>query len=139
MREASTAVIVTNAPHCYVLLRMAFDFSEFGSIVSGILPKCSKQSTDHTDPNSLELNKHGKGSDRNLRLKKDASESTENFATRSEPPLEIWQHSEYSVRGHDASEVQWDESESRTIWSGGLGTKSTVVSGTASHDADNKV
>lgn len=113
-------------------MRRIFDLEKFGTFA-----KRSKQSKyPQPDGNSFELRGKKKGSSRDKgssRSRSDArTESTENFGLKPQQPLQIWQHNEYSVNGNDASEVHWDENDLQSVWRGGLGTKSTVVSNSRS-------
>ena len=114
-------------------MRRLFDLEKFGTFA-----KRSKQSKYvKYAGNSFELKGKKKGSSRDkggssLSRSDARTESTENFGLKPHQPLQIWQHNEYSVNGNDASEVQWDENDLQSVWRGGLGTKSTVVSNSRS-------
>ena len=123
VREASTAIIVTNVPHCYTLLRKILNLDAFGTLISGFSrPKqtqTSKYATTSTELNNLHHGKPG--------VRIEDGESTENVVPKEPLPLEIWQRSEYSIKDSDAAEIQWSEAELKSIMRGGIGTKSTIV------------
>lgn len=123
VREASTAVIVTNVPHCYALLRKLFNLEAFGSLFSGISRSKRSQNSKYA-PTSVELNQLHQGK-HGIRIE-DGSESIEHFESKEPLPLKIWQRNEYSINDNDASEVQWSEAEERSIRRGRIGTKTTV-------------
>lgn len=125
MREASTAVIVTNVPHCYSLLRKVLNLEAFGNLSSSI--RRTRETKDsHDIPAGTEL-KRRRPSKHDVRLDDTESESTENLAAKQPSPLKIWQTSEYGVNEHDAGEGHWDETEAQSVKRGRIGTKSTVV------------
>lgn len=131
MREASTAILVSNIPHLYALIRKAIDKDSYayfrrrgkGSNYLDYLPTHVELSDKKAKKLSGKDSKQKGSSDDSAMAR---TESTENLA--SNPPLQIWQRNEYSVNGVDASEAQWDDGTIQTIWNGGLGTKATIVS-----------
>lgn len=133
MREASTAMLVSNIPHLYALIRKLVDKDSYayfrrggkGSNYLNYLPTHVELSDKRSKKLSGKDSKQ-KGSTDDTAV--EGTESTENLATSANPPLQIWQRNEYSVNGVDASEAQWDEGDIQTIWNGGLGTKATIVS-----------
>ena len=130
MREASTAVIVTNIPPCYALLRKVLNLKAFETLTSGI-----RRTRETQDSNSVlastEL-KRRRPSKHNVRLDDGGSESAEIFAAKQASPLTIWQTNEYGINESNASQEQWDEAEAQSIRRGRLGTKSTVVASSSS-------
>lgn len=95
VREASTAVIVTNIPHCYVLLRKVLNLEAFETLTSGIRRTRETQDSNSV-PASTEL-KRKRPSKHDVRLDDGGSESTEIFAAKQAPPLKIWQTNEYGI------------------------------------------
>lgn len=122
VREASTAVIVTNIPHCYALLRKILNLEAFGPIISRLSRSrqthTSKYATS-TELNNLHLGKPG--------IRIDGGESAHDLVPQEPLPLKIWQRNEYSINNTHASEAQWGEAEIKSIQQGALGTKSTVM------------
>lgn len=128
VREASTAIMVTNIPHCYALLRKIFNIGSFDNLTNASRPTFVQTHTSKSDPNSTELNRIHQGKN-GVRIDDGKSESTENFAKKD--GLNIWQQNEFSVTEHDANEIRWDDDEMKSIRRGRIGTKSTVVGNTA--------
>ncbi|EFY88549.1 UbiD family decarboxylase [Metarhizium acridum CQMa 102] len=128
VREASTAIIVTNVPHCYALPRKALQLEAFSSLVGSILKTKRAPSGKHREDRGA--NKHKVAVDKAIRHSKPkSSESTENIAANVSKPastLQIWQRSEYSVNTNNTSEPPWEETELQQIWQGGLGTTAKV-------------
>ncbi|KFY32739.1 hypothetical protein V495_08777 [Pseudogymnoascus sp. VKM F-4514 (FW-929)] len=114
VREASTAVIVTNVPHCYSLLRKILHLEAFGSLASGI--RRTRETHDTTGIATNTELKRRRPSKHDVRLNDGETESTENFAAKQPSPLKIWQTNEYGVNESDASQEQWDENEARSRW-----------------------
>ncbi|OAA35564.1 UbiD family decarboxylase [Metarhizium rileyi] len=137
VREASTAIVVTNVPHCYALRRKVFRLDAFSSLVSSIRKtKRSRVGKYGVDVSSA--NKDKGAGDRAVRRKKPGSERTENFASnipKPESTLRIWQRSEYSVNMNDANGVPTEEMELQQIWQGGLGTTAKVEVDKTASDA----
>ncbi|KAK8912816.1 hypothetical protein VCV18_012158 [Metarhizium anisopliae] len=128
VREGSTAIVVTNVPHCYALPLKALKLEAFSSLVGSMLKTRRASSGKHREDRGA--NKNKAASDKGIHHSKPASsESTENFATRVSKPastLQIWQSSEYSVNTNNTSEPRWEETELQQIWQGGLGTTAKV-------------
>lgn len=125
VREASTAVIVTNIPHSYALLRKVLNLEAFGTLTSGI--RRTREAHDSSGlPSATEL-KRRRPSKHDVRLDDDGSESTENFAAKQPSPLKIWQTNEYGINENYGTQEQWDEAEAQSLRRGRIGTKSTVV------------
>lgn len=125
VREASTAVIVTNIPHSYALLRKVLNLEAFGTLTSGI--RRTREAHDSSSlPSATEL-KRRRPSKHDVRLDDDGSESTENFAAKQPSPLKIWQTNEYGINENYGGQEQWDEAEAQSVRRGRIGTKSTVV------------
>ncbi|EXU96445.1 hypothetical protein X797_010407 [Metarhizium robertsii] len=128
VREGSTAIVVTNVPHCYALPLKALKLEAFSSLVGSMLKTRRASSGKHGEDRGA--NKNKATSDKGIHHSKPASsESTENFATRISKPastLQIWQSSEYSVNTNNTSEPRWEETELQQIWQGGLGTTAKV-------------
>ncbi|KFZ25314.1 hypothetical protein V502_00214 [Pseudogymnoascus sp. VKM F-4520 (FW-2644)] len=130
VREASTAVIVTNIPHCYALLRKVLNLEAFETLTSGI-----RRTRETQDSNSVLAStglKRRRPSKHDVRLDDGGSESAEIFAAKQASPLTIWQTNEYGINESNASQEQWDEAEEQSIRRGRLGTKSTVVASSSS-------
>ncbi|KID61725.1 UbiD family decarboxylase, partial [Metarhizium hybridum] len=128
VREGSTAIIVTNVPHCYALPLKALKLQAFSSLVGSMLK--TRRASSGKLREDRGANKNKAASDKGIHHSKPASsESTENFATRVSKPastLQIWQSSEYSVNTNNTSEPRWEETELQQIWQGGLGTTAKV-------------
>ncbi|KAF5128522.1 hypothetical protein E5D57_009462 [Metarhizium anisopliae] len=128
VREGSTAIVVTNVPHCYALPLKALKLKAFSSLAGSILKTRRASSGRHREDRGA--NKNKVVSDKAIHHRKpESSESTENFATSVSKPastLQIWQRSEYSVNTNNTSEPRWEETELQQIWQGGLGTTAKV-------------
>lgn len=128
VREGSTAIVVTNVPHCYALPLKALKLEAFSSLVGSMLK--TRRASSGKLREDRGANKNKAASDKGIHHSKPASsESTENFATRVSKPastLQIWQSSEYSVNTNNTSEPRWEETELQQIWQGGLGTTAKV-------------
>ncbi|QLI70864.1 uncharacterized protein G6M90_00g067920 [Metarhizium brunneum] len=128
VREGSTAIVVTNVPHCYALPLKALKLKAFSSLAGSILKTRRASSGRHREDRGA--NKNKVVSDKAVHHRKpESSESTENFATSVSKPastLQIWQRSEYSVNTNNTSEPRWEETELQQIWQGGLGTTAKV-------------
>jgi hypothetical protein len=122
VREASTAIIVTNVPHCYTLLRKILSLEAFSTLISSISRPKQTQTSKYATSTELNNLHHG-----NPGVRIDDGESTENVVPTEPLPLKIWQRSEYSIKDSDASEIQWGEAELQSILRGAIGTKSTIV------------
>ncbi|QUC15801.1 uncharacterized protein UV8b_00042 [Ustilaginoidea virens] len=137
VREASTAVIVTNVPHCYALPRKVFHLGAFGSLMSS-MPRTRRArkggGRGHGSGSGEEKHKHraaapgravGKG-------QSGFSESTENFTTPaaslSKPAstLQIWQRSEYGIDANKGGDGVAEDTE-LPLWTGGMGTTTAMV------------
>lgn len=110
VREAGTAMIVTNLPNCYVLLHRLLDVHDFGSLLSHVTfrRKCSQSSTGTT----LELGNQprgGRGS--KAAARGNESESTENI-TREDQRLRIWQQKDFAVEDSSCPEDFWGNNPS---------------------------
>ncbi|KAG6041428.1 hypothetical protein E4U41_004278 [Claviceps citrina] len=132
VREASTAIIVTNVPHCYALPRRILKLGSFGSMLRSKRarrdkhgaasdepqPAANKSPTEHVLTNG----------------KSGTSDSTENLAAdQSSKPnpagstLQIWHRSEYGVDADDTNEPHPEHcTELEIIWAGRMGTTATV-------------
>ncbi|KAB8203433.1 hypothetical protein BDV34DRAFT_132614 [Aspergillus parasiticus] len=92
VREASTAVIVTNAPNCYTLLRRILKvhgFTIFGTYIA--LRRKPTHSPESGPPNELAQFSVGRSRKHTM-----SSESMEHI-TREGKGLEIWQHTQVAM------------------------------------------
>ncbi|MCJ1468735.1 hypothetical protein MMC07_007365 [Pseudocyphellaria aurata] len=110
VREAGTAMIVTNLPNCYVLLRRLWNAHDFDSFLSHVTFRGkSSQSSQGT---TIELGKQ-------LRVSRGSragthgmsSESTENV-TQKDQPLQIWQQKHFAVEDSTSQEGLWSSNSS---------------------------
>ncbi|KAK2608633.1 hypothetical protein QQS21_002862 [Conoideocrella luteorostrata] len=128
VREASTAIIVTNVPHCYALPRKVFNLDAFGNLVGSMLKSKRTRNGKYGGNSAADKNKIPADGDMR-KAKPGSSESTENFASHSSKPgstLQIWQRSEYSVNANDTNDIHLENTELETIWAGGMGTTAKV-------------
>ncbi|KAH8811202.1 hypothetical protein F5884DRAFT_781464 [Xylogone sp. PMI_703] len=125
VREASTAVIVTNIPLCYALLQKLLVSKLLDSFLGARLTsRLSPRSK--ADPLSTKSNQ-GHPSKQGIRLNDDGSESTKDLTSQDPIALHNWQHNEHSDSNDSITRIQSSNKWTRDIIQGKIGTISTVT------------
>ena len=123
VREASTAVIVTNTPNCYTLLRRILKvhgFTIFGTYIA--LRRKPTHSPESGPPNELAQFSVGRSRKHTM-----SSESTEHI-TREDKGLEIWQHTQVAVYEDLEEDSRTTmEQDRRGVYGNGTGLASSTV------------
>jgi hypothetical protein len=128
VREASTAVLVTNLPNCYTLLRRILNLPGFGTYGT------SKRRTDPSNASSghdlVKIStKRGAKSHDII-----ASESMENITGKTNQSLEIWQQRQFIVEGSRTPRDVWSAQQKPRIQDGEGQTQSTITAGSSIDD-----